>query len=319
MSRTSRRAAARKRMQTLLIATVAIVTILLLLVLAHLGEDKPPIPDDSVSGSTSSQTSDTDGTNLTSKSDTDGTENSSQTSKTDKTDSKTDTDESSTSSTTNEGSGNTSDRTESHQEGSFSEPFDFSAWNLILLNPDNPLPEDFKVQLKTITLNGKSRQVDARCADAFVEMVTAAKNDGITLYLRSTYRGIQLQTDSFNAKVQEYIRKGYSKEEATAKTATIIAVPGTSEHHSGLAADITTPSYDRLDSGFENTDAFRWLREHCAEYGFILRYPSDKKEITKIIYEPWHYRYVGKQAAQIIMSEGICYEEFVERYGNTDQ
>lgn len=307
-------------MQTLLIATVAIViTILLLLVLAHLGEDKPPIPDDSVSGSTSSQTSDTDGTNLTSKSDTDGTENSSQASKTDKTDSKTDTDESSTSSTTNEGSGNTSDRTESHSGGSFSEPFDFSAWNLILLNPDNPLPEDFKVQLKTITLNGKSRQVDARCADAFVEMVTAAKNDGITLYLRSTYRGIQLQTDSFNAKVQEYIRKGYSKEEATAKTATIIAVPGTSEHHSGLAADITTPSYDRLDSGFENTDAFRWLREHCAEYGFILRYPSDKTEITKIIYEPWHYRYVGKQAAQIIMSEGICYEEFVERYGNTDQ
>ncbi len=194
--------------------------------------------------------------------------------------------------------------------------FDFTSWNLILVNPDHAIPDGFAPKLATVNLNGRERLVDSRTADAFRAMVLAAKADGITLYLRSTYRGIQLQTDSFNARVQQYINSGYSREDAIKKTATIIAVPGTSEHHTGLAADITTYGYDRLDQGFENTEAFRWLYTHCAEYGFILRYPKDKTDITRIIYEPWHYRYVGVQAAKIIMSEGICYEEFVAKYGN---
>ncbi len=194
--------------------------------------------------------------------------------------------------------------------------FDFTAWNLILLNPDNPLPEGYSPQLTTVTLNGYSARLDARIVEAMSAMFAAAKADGITLIPRSTYRNLNTQTTNFNNKVQEYINKGYSYEDAVATTATIIAVPGTSEHHTGLAADITTPSYNRLDSGFAKTDAYRWLSTHCAEFGFILRYPQDKTDVTKIIYEPWHYRYVGKKAAQIIMSEGICYEEFVAKYGN---
>ncbi len=195
--------------------------------------------------------------------------------------------------------------------------FDFSAWNLILLNPENKLPEDFQTNLKKFSYNGTSGYVDARCHDAFEAMFAAAKKDGITLTVRSAYRNITTQTTNFNNKVQEYKDMGYSDEDAYATAATIIAVPGTSEHHTGLAMDILTPSYTRLNEGFEKTEAAQWLFEHCAEYGFILRYPKDKTEITQIIYEPWHYRYVGKEAAQIIMNEGICYEEFVAKYGNS--
>lgn len=233
------------------------------------------------------------------------------------TDTNTDTDtvtssSSATNSNTADGDYKTDDPTPGiNDDGSF----DFSAWNMILVNPDNPIPDDYPLKLAWVSLNGKDRQVNSLCADAFREMVNAAKEDGVILLLRSTYRGIALQTEGFNDKVQEYVNKGYSKEEATKIAATIVAVPGTSEHHTGLAADITTPSFDRLNKDFDKTEAYQWLVTHCAEYGFILRYPADKTEITKIIYEPWHYRYVGKEAAQIIMSEGICYEEFVEKYG----
>ena len=320
MSRASRKKE-KKILQTLLSVTLlTVVAVLAILAAKHFSQD----PSQEVQGNTDTQTI-TISSGSTSDTASDGsasvTDTSPQSTDTSSTKTQSATTDKTTDKTSNKLTDNTTHTNDSvgldenagiNPDGSF----DFSSWNLILLNPDNPLPENYKVQLKTINLNGKSRQVDVRCADAFVAMVTAAKNDGITLYLRSTYRGIQLQTDSFNARVQQYINQGYSREDAIAKTATIIAVPGTSEHHSGLAADITTPSYDRLDSGFENTDAFRWLKEHCAEYGFILRYPKEKTDITKIIYEPWHYRYVGKQAAQIIMSEGICYEEFVAKYGN---
>ncbi len=195
------------------------------------------------------------------------------------------------------------------------EELDFSAWNLILLNPDNALPEGFEPDLKKFSFNGTSGYVDARTYDAFHAMFSAAKEDGITLTVRSAYRSVSTQTVNFNNKVQEYKNKGYSDEKAFATAATIIAVPGTSEHHTGLAMDILTPSYNRLNEGFAQTDAAKWLFAHCAEYGFILRYPEDKTDITKIIYEPWHYRYVGVTAAKIITEEGICYEEFVAKYG----
>ncbi len=340
MSRTSRRAAARMRMHLLLGATVTAVTVALIIFAVQWLAKGPDTPSEgSLSGNTDShtqiRTSDWDGsagslsTDLTTDT-TDSDENSS--SGTDSaTDSNTDSASGSSSAGTNSqstatsGASNGNRPTDSNSNYKTDDPspgvnddgsFDFSAWNMILVNPDNPFPQNYPLKLTEISLNGKDRLVHSLCADAFKEMVLAAKKDGIILYLRSTYRGLQLQTDSFNAKVQEYINKGHSREEATKIAATIVAVPGTSEHHTGLAADITTPSFDRLNQGFENTDAFRWLYSHCAEYGFILRYPKDKTEITKIIYEPWHYRYVGKEAAQIIMREGICYEEFVEKYGN---
>ena len=100
--------------------------------------------------------------------------------------------------------------------------------------------------------------------------------------------------------------------EAKVKAATIVAVPGTSEHNSGLAIDIITPSYQVLDEGFAETKAFRWLDANASKFGFILRFPKDKQDITKIIYEPWHYRYVGIETAPIIKASGLCLEEFLE-------
>ena len=92
----------------------------------------------------------------------------------------------------------------------------------------------------------------------------------------------------------------------------VIAVPGTSEHHTGLALDIVTPTYQVLDDGYATTDAFKWLYENCADYGFILRYPENTTHITGIIYEPWHYRYVGVEVAKYITENNITFEEYIE-------
>ena len=108
------------------------------------------------------------------------------------------------------------------------------------------------------------------------------------------------------------MNNGKSKEEAEKITATMIAIPGTSEHHTGLAADIVTPTHQTLDPEFADTDAGKWLQENAAEYGFILRYPEDKQDITEIIYESWHYRYVGVDHAMAIKENGLCLEEYLE-------
>lgn len=340
MSRTARRNA-KKRTRNLLIVTVVIVlAVLCLLAIKFLpfgkGGDDTPGTDNSVSISDSSTAS-----GSVTDSASDGISDASTDSGTDDTtdaassESATDTTTDATSSKPTNTTTNTSTATNTNtatntatntgtrdwhttDENPGVNPdgsFDFSAWNLVLVNPDNPVPEDYPLKLEWVSLNGLDRQVNSLCAQPIRDMVNAAKADGITLYLRSTYRGIKLQTDSFNAKVNEYIGYGYSREEATKIAATIVAVPGTSEHHTGLAADITCPEFNRLNENFDKTEAYKWLYAHCAEYGFILRYAKDKTDITKIIYEPWHYRYVGKEAAKIIMSEGLAYEEFVAKYG----
>lgn len=181
-------------------------------------------------------------------------------------------------------------------------------WSLLLVNPTNPLPENFSVQLEQVT---DGYQVDARIADSLRRMFNHAKGDGINLMICSAYRAPEYQEGLFQAKKQEYLNAGWGEEEAIAATATIIAKPGTSEHHTGLALDIVTPSYQSLNDGFADTPAFGWLSEHAAEYGFILRYPSDKQDITQIIYEPWHYRYVGVDVAQEIKASGYCLEEYL--------
>ena len=181
---------------------------------------------------------------------------------------------------------------------------------LVLCNIDNPLPDGFSVDDLT-TAQGKY-QLSAVAAEAVKKMIAGAKKDGIELIICSAYRTISRQKELFNDKLKYYKNKGMSESEAYAKTATIIAVPGTSEHHTGLAADIVTPSYQTLDEGYMNTDAAKWLKAHCSEYGFILRYPSDKKDITKIIFEPWHFRYVGEYAQEITES-GLCLEEWIEK------
>ncbi len=184
---------------------------------------------------------------------------------------------------------------------------DKTAWNLALVNMQNPM-EEKDIPLGTLS-NGI--QFDARAIEALEAMLAAGNSEGLQLMVCSGYRSVAYQTTLFNKKVQEYINKGYSEQAAYDIAKTIVAPPGTSEHNTGLAADIVAVNYQILDEGFAATPEFAWLQEHAKEYGFILRFPKGKEDITGIIYEPWHYRYVGIEAAEQIWSSGVCLEEYL--------
>ena len=181
---------------------------------------------------------------------------------------------------------------------------------LLLANAENPLPQDWSIQTEEVQ-NGY--EMDKRAAPAMREMIQAAKEDGVELMLCSAYRSIEKQQQLFDRSQQAYMAQGMSEDEAYAKTATETAIPGTSEHQTGLAADIVTPTYQMLDAGFADTPAGQWLSEHAAEYGFVLRYPQDKQEVTGIIYESWHYRFVGKTHAKLMKESGLCLEEYLQQ------
>lgn len=181
-------------------------------------------------------------------------------------------------------------------------------WELMLVNPSHPLPEGYTPELETIT---EDFRVDKRIADSVKLMFIKAKEDGIDLKICSAYRTEEYQQILFDNKRDEYLAAGQDEQQAVAAAATIIAKPGTSEHHTGLALDIVTPSYQSLDDGFAGTPAFKWLNENAHKYGFILRYPKDKQDITEIIYEPWHYRYVGENNAALMKQSGECLEEYL--------
>lgn len=186
-----------------------------------------------------------------------------------------------------------------------------SAWALILVNRSNFLPEGYD---GTITLENvvDPYRVDARIADPLKRMFADARNDGVTLTITSAYRSVEKQTELFTNKVEELIHSGRDTAAAQTTAATIVARPGTSEHHTGLAIDIITPSYTSLDEGFENTPAFKWLDKNAHQYGFVLRYPKNKQGVTGIIYEPWHYRFVGEGHAARMKSGNLCLEEYLE-------
>ena len=181
---------------------------------------------------------------------------------------------------------------------------------LLLANAENPLPQDWSIQTEEVQ-NGY--EMDKRAAPAMREMIQEAKEDGVELMLCSAYRSVEKQQQLFDRSQQAYMAQGMSEEEAYAKTATETAIPGTSEHQTGLAADIVTPTYQMLDAGFADTPAGQWLSEHAAEYGFVLRYPQDKQEVTGIIYESWHYRFVGKTHAKLMKESGLCLEEYLQQ------
>jgi len=189
---------------------------------------------------------------------------------------------------------------------------DTSLWNLILVNQDNYLPEGFEIETAYVQGN---YDMDSRAAPYAIQMIADAKADGIELQLCSAYRALELQKRLFNNKINEFLVLGHSYSLAEREASAIVAIPGTSEHQTGLALDIVTPSYQRLNAGYEDTDAAKWLKENAWKYGFILRFPKDKTEITKIMFEPWHYRYVGTEYSEFIMKNGLCLEEFLEQYG----
>ena len=183
-------------------------------------------------------------------------------------------------------------------------------WYLLLANVDNPLPQDFTVETEVVQ---NSFEMDARVAQTMRDMIDAAAEDGVDLLVCSAYRSIEKQQTLFDEQVQIYLNQGKSRQEAYDLTASAIAIPGTSEHHTGLAADIVTPTHQTLDPEFADTEAGQWLQEHAWEYGFVLRYPEDKQDVTKIIYESWHYRFVGKTHAKLMKESGLCLEEYLQQ------
>lgn len=190
--------------------------------------------------------------------------------------------------------------------------FDASDWKLVLINKQNSIPEDYEVSLGSIKTMKGERQCDSRIIDELLEMISDAKKDGITLAICSPYRDMNYQEKLFQRKIVRYMRSGMSYLDAFQKASETVTVPGASEHQIGLALDIVSNTYTTLDEGFGETEAGKWLEENSYRYGFILRYPKDKEYVTGISYEPWHYRYVGVEAATIIMKNQMTLEEFWE-------
>jgi D-alanyl-D-alanine carboxypeptidase len=182
-------------------------------------------------------------------------------------------------------------------------------WNLRLVNKWNPLESDFQPPLTTYAGVNK---FDSRAIDKLKAIVQASNGK---IRVASLHRSIELQTSLFNREVTNYVREGLSKADAEEKAAQAVARPGTSEHNLGLAVDFLFEGYSSLSEDYKNTETYKWMMENCAKYGFILRFPENKKSITGVMFEPWHYRYVGEEAAQEIMSRGITLEEYLHEKG----
>ena len=167
-----------------------------------------------------------------------------------------------------------------------------------LVNPWNQVPEDYVHNLVEI----EGHKMDSTCVNQLQAMINAARAEGLTVVLNSSYRDMNYQIYLWNRRYDDYISQGYSEEEAHRLTARRVAYPGTSEHHTGLAIDIVEIIKDGT--------LYAWFEEHAWEYGFIIRYKGEKEALTGIKDEPWHLRYVGREIAQIISERDLCLEEY---------
>lgn len=182
-------------------------------------------------------------------------------------------------------------------------------WNLMLVNKENEIPEDYHFDLQEVE---GTHKVDARIVEALKQMLSDARKQGLKPIICSSYRTTNTQTSLFEQKLRQYSNSGYDEQEAREKAAYWVTPPKTSEHEIGLAVDIVSIYYQNLDEGQERTAVQKWLMQNCNNYGFILRYPTHKKEITMINYEPWHYRYVGVENAKFMTEKGFCLEEYID-------
>lgn len=186
-------------------------------------------------------------------------------------------------------------------------------WNLILVNPWEALPEDFNPEL--VEVHNQER-IDSRIEKSWNDWFEAGADAGHQLFFASGYRSIELQENNFNREVQLNIDLGMSEEEANKKAKEYLTEPGHSEHHTGLALDIVDEAWivagNDLEPEYAEEPSQHWLEETMTDYGFILRYPEGKEEVTGILYEPWHFRYVGVENAKFIVENNLALEEFVE-------
>ena len=182
-------------------------------------------------------------------------------------------------------------------------------WYFVIVNTEREIPSDYVPKLAEVA--GSGIYMDYRVAPYYNEMYAAAKKDGIILTPYSGYRSYARQQRNYNNLTSKYMSQySLTREEAAAKAATVILPPGTSEHHLGLAMDICN-----TNSSFSSQKEYKWLTEHAHEYGFILRYTAEKQDITGIIPEPWHWRYVGVEHAKVIKDSGLCLEEYLQVNG----
>lgn len=185
---------------------------------------------------------------------------------------------------------------------------------LMLVNAKNPLPEDYAPELQQVEdKDGRTYELDRRCAQAFWDMMADCAAAGGEPYICSGFRLRKDQEELFRDKIKRLIEEGVDPADAPEEASKTVAVPGTSEHESGLAADLIDESYPYLDELQEQTPTQIWLMENSWRYGFILRYPNGTTEITGIIYEPWHYRYVGRVFAEEIHRMDLTLEEYLQR------
>lgn len=182
---------------------------------------------------------------------------------------------------------------------------DAEKWNLAIINTKYPLPDSYAPTLSN-AINGSNIQLDSRVSERYAEMYAAAKLSGCVLTPYSGYHSYALQETNYNRKVNFYVNQGISAEEANQKASAQVLPAGCSEHNAGLAMDIVSASSD-----FINTKEYKWLCENAHNYGFILRYPEDKTAITGMNFEPWHWRYVGTQAAKEMKEKNQCLEEYL--------
>lgn len=172
---------------------------------------------------------------------------------------------------------------------------------VVLVNSDHPVPDYYKLELKNFL---PWHDVAAIAFEPLTRMLADCEAAGYSYVFNSAYRSIQTQTDLLYTRTQEHIAAGYSEEEAYQQARLTVALPGTSEHHLGLAVDV-------LNVANAKNKALDWLGEHCWEYGFILRYAEEKASITGIVHEPWHFRYVGTKVSMDMKDSGLCLEEYL--------
>lgn len=173
---------------------------------------------------------------------------------------------------------------------------------LILVNSDNPLPESYFTWFSIVEGHVVSKSMEKD----LIQMLAVARKEGVPLKLNSTYRSIIEQQELFESRVHSLLEQGYEREIAEFEVGKQVSRAGYSEHHTGLAIDFSNPGHYR-----ENEQMWNWLAQNAFQYGFILRYPEDKENITKTSYEPWHYRYVGREDSAVIMENDLVLEEYI--------
>ena len=194
--------------------------------------------------------------------------------------------------------------------GESSEPW--NEWYLKIVSVKSPIDDSFDPPLSTINQSYaaySNMKFDSRAIGALEDMIAAAADDGVTLTVISSHRTVERQKELFNDKVRRVMNENpsLSREEAEAKAATEVTRPYTGEHHTGLAVD-----FNLAESWFEGTVQDKWLKSNAEKFGFVNRYPKNKQDITGIIPEAWHYRFVGAEHAKRMNELNMCLEEYVD-------